>query len=49
MDENLLKKGRKTDCVMHFKNPFRNLVDKCEGKRALGIPRSRWQDNVIWP
>jgi hypothetical protein len=28
------------------RNAFRLLVGKAEGKRALGIPRHRWVDNI---
>jgi hypothetical protein len=27
------------------RNAYRNLVEKKEGKRPLGRPRSRWEDN----
>ena len=25
---------------------YRDLVEKLEGKRPLGIPRRRWEDNI---
>jgi hypothetical protein len=28
------------------KNAYRILVGKPQGKRSLGIPRSRWVDNI---
>jgi hypothetical protein len=28
------------------RNAYRLLVEKPEGKRPLGIPRSRWVDNI---
>jgi hypothetical protein len=28
------------------RNAYRILVGKPEGKRSLGIPRSRWMDNI---
>jgi hypothetical protein len=28
------------------KNAYRTLVGKPEGKRPLGIPRRRWEDNI---
>jgi hypothetical protein len=27
---------------------YRVLVGKLEGKRTLGRPRRRWEDNIIW-
>jgi hypothetical protein len=27
-------------------NAYRILVEKPEGKRPLGIPRRRWEDNI---
>ena len=29
-----------------FRNVYRALVGKPEGKRPLGRPRSRWEDNI---
>jgi hypothetical protein len=29
-----------------LRNAYRNLVGKIKGKRLLGIPRHRWQDNT---
>jgi len=26
---------------------YRVLVGKCEGKRPLGRPRRRWEDNIV--
>jgi hypothetical protein len=28
------------------RNPYGRLVDKHEGKRPLGRPRCRWEDNI---
>jgi hypothetical protein len=28
------------------RNAYRILVGKTEGKRPLGIPRRRWEDNI---
>jgi hypothetical protein len=34
------------------RNTYKIFVGKAEGKRPLGIPRSRWEDNIkinlIW-
>jgi hypothetical protein len=30
-----------------MKNAYRILVGKSEGKRLLGRPRRRWEDNII--
>jgi hypothetical protein len=27
---------------------YRVLVEKPEGKRPLGRPRRKWEDNIIW-
>jgi hypothetical protein len=27
---------------------YRVLVDKSEGKKPLGRPRHRWEDNIKW-
>jgi hypothetical protein len=27
-------------------NAYKILVEKCEGKRPLGRPRRRWEDNI---
>jgi hypothetical protein len=39
--------GRKSS--MHGKkmNAYRILVGKPEGKRPLGRPRRRWEDNIV--
>ena len=29
-----------------FRNVYRALVEKPEGKRPLGRPRCRWEDNI---
>ena len=29
-----------------LRNADRNLIRKCEGKKLLGIPTSRWEDNI---
>ena len=31
-----------------FRNAYRVLVGKPEGKRPLGTPRRRWEDNIKW-
>jgi hypothetical protein len=28
------------------RDAFRNLVEKLEGRRPLGRPRRRWEDNI---
>jgi hypothetical protein len=28
------------------RNVYKVLVGRCEGKRPLGIPRRRWEDNI---
>ena len=33
-------------CVGERKSVYRVLVGKCEGKRPLGRPRHRWEDNI---
>jgi hypothetical protein len=35
-------------CSAHreMKNAYRILVGKSEGKRQLGRPRRRWEDNI---
>ena len=33
-------------CMELFKNAYRVLVGKHEGKRPLGRPRRRWEDNI---
>jgi hypothetical protein len=29
-----------------MRSAYKILVGKCEGKRSLGIPRRRWEDNI---
>ena len=33
-------------CVGHRRRVYRVLVGKHEGKRPLGRPRRRWEDNI---
>ena len=33
-------------CMEQFRNVYRVLVGKNEGKRPLGRPRHRWEDNI---
>jgi hydroxyacyl-ACP dehydratase HTD2-like protein with hotdog domain len=33
-------------CVGERRGVYRNSVSKPEGKRPLGRPRSRWEDNI---
>jgi hypothetical protein len=33
-------------CMRETRNAYRILVGKPEGKRPLGRPRSRWDDNI---
>jgi hypothetical protein len=37
--------GRVTQ-MEEMRNAYRNLVGKTEGKRPLGRPRRRWEDNI---
>jgi hypothetical protein len=30
------------------RNLYRNLVEKPEGKKPVGRPRCRWEDNIRW-
>jgi hypothetical protein len=45
-------KSRKMRCAGHVarmgekRNAYRILVGKPEGKRPLGRPRRRWEDNI---
>ena len=32
--------------VAHRRNPYRVLVGRLEGRRPLGTPRHRWEDNI---
>ena len=32
--------------MVHSRNAYRVLVGKPEGKRPLGMPRRRWEDNI---
>jgi hypothetical protein len=47
-------KSRRVRCAGHVahmgdkKNAYRVLVGKPEGKRPLGRPRRRWEDNIKW-
>jgi len=34
-------------CMGDRRGVFRVLVGKPEGKRSLGSPRSRWDDNIM--
>jgi hypothetical protein len=33
-------------CVGEGRRAYRFLVGRCEGKRPLGRPRRRWDDNI---
>ena len=33
-------------CMGEWRGVYRNLVGKPEGKRPLGRPRRRWEDNI---
>jgi hypothetical protein len=33
-------------CMREKRNAYRILVGKLEGKRPLGRPRHRWEDNI---
>jgi hypothetical protein len=35
-------------CMEKRRGAYRVLVGKREGKRPLGRPRQRWEDNIIW-
>ena len=35
-------------CMEQRKGTYRVLVGKSEGKRPLGKPRRRWEDNISW-
>ena len=37
--------GRARSTMEQFRNAYRVLVGKPEGKRSLGRPRRRWEDN----
>jgi hypothetical protein len=44
-----LRRMRWAGCVAHMgekRNAYRTLVGKPEGKRPLGRPRRRWEDNI---
>ena len=34
-------------CHVRRRDTYRVLVGKTEGKRSLGRPRHRWEDNII--
>jgi hypothetical protein len=34
-------------CMGEMRNAYRVLVGKSKGKRQLGRPRHRWEDNII--
>jgi hypothetical protein len=38
--------GRKCSTNGEKRNVYRILMGKPEGKRPLGIPRRRWEDNI---
>jgi len=33
-------------CMLRRRGVYRVMVGKPEGKRTLGIPRHRWEDNI---
>jgi hypothetical protein len=33
-------------CMRERRSAYRNLVGKPEGKKPLGRPRRRWEDNI---
>jgi hypothetical protein len=39
-------KSRRMRCTGEKRNAYRILVAKPEGKRPLGRPRRRWEDNI---
>jgi hypothetical protein len=38
--------GGNVACMGEKRNPYRILVGKPKGKRPLGRPRCRWEDNI---
>jgi hypothetical protein len=38
--------GRACSTIREKRNALRILVGKTEGKRPLGTPRRRWEDNI---
>jgi hypothetical protein len=34
--------------MQEVRNVYKILVGKPEGKRQLGSPKSRWEDNIKW-
>jgi hypothetical protein len=35
-------------CIREGRGVYRVLVGKPKGKRLLGRPRCRWEDNISW-
>jgi plasmid maintenance system killer protein len=42
-----MKWARHAPCIGTKMNAYRVLVGKTEGRRLLGRPRSRWEDNIV--
>jgi hypothetical protein len=38
--------GERVEGMEEKRNAYRVLMGKSEGKRSLGIPRRRWEDNI---
>jgi len=41
-----LRQAGHAACMREMKNAYSILVEKPEGKRPLGRPRHRWEDNI---
>jgi hypothetical protein len=41
-----IKRWETIECPNNYRNAYRLLVGKPEGKRPLGRPRRRWVDNI---
>jgi hypothetical protein len=38
--------GEHEACMKEMRNMYKILVEKSEGKKPLGRPRCRWEDNI---
>ena len=47
LESRLLRWVGHVACMENSRNAYRVLVGKPEGKRPLGRPRRRWEDNII--
>jgi hypothetical protein len=44
----VLPLGHNVRCTGEMRNAYKNMVEKPKGKRPLGRPKRRCEDNIEW-